>query len=278
MKIASFTQTYGNDRILELLLLQYDIIGNIFRNKCDKIIFSFHNCPSNFIIKGKSILENIYSSDKLIILEYNNISYLETINKTLNMIKNMDIDYVLQIQDDQHGMNTNENIQNINDINIVFDFLIKYKPLFLHIFSNEGNPKFNNIKPLEIIRNGNENDDGNENNALEFYNYYTKEFKKHNIYSWNDGTYFGDINFLINIFNIKGLPENVWDLEHALKYIFDNEKNNINRWGTNKLFFKASNIHGRNINNKISIHENLHRFFGELEDWEEIQTLITNNT
>jgi hypothetical protein len=71
------------------------------------------------------------------------------------------------------------------------------------------------------------------------------------------------------------LPENVWDLEHALKYIFDN--NNLNRIGTNKLFFKASNLHGRNINNKLNSHENLQNFFGELDDWENIKNIITNN-
>ena len=124
VKVASFTQTYGDKRILELLLLKYDTIGNTFRNKCDKIIFSFHNCPSEFIIKGKSILENLYSSDKLILLEYNNISYLETIKKTLENIKNMNIDYILQIQDDQHGINTKENIVQINNIDIVFNFII----------------------------------------------------------------------------------------------------------------------------------------------------------
>jgi len=86
MKVVSFTQTYGNQRILEFLLLKYDTIGNTFRNKCDKIIFSFHNCPNEFIIKCKSILESLYATDKLIILEYNNISYLETIKKTLDKI------------------------------------------------------------------------------------------------------------------------------------------------------------------------------------------------
>lgn len=276
MKVASFTQTYGNERILELLLLQYDIIGNTFRNKCDNIIFSFHNCSNEFIIKGKSILKTLYSSDKLIILEYNNISYLQTINKTLELIKNLKIEYVLQIQDDQHGINSNLNIKNINDINIVFEFIKKHKPLYLHIFGNEGDPKFNNITPLNIIKNEiTENTEAS--NDITFYNYYTKEFKKHNIYSWNDGTYFGHIHFLINIFNIEGLPENVWDLEHALKYIFDNDSNNIHRWGTNKLFFKATNIHGRNINNKISIYDNLHRFFGELDEWANIKNIIKDN-
>ena len=266
MKVASFTQTYGNERILELLLLNYDIIGNTFRNKCDKIIFSFHNCSNDFLIKGKHILENLYSTEKLIILEYNNISYLQTIKNTLKTLKDMDIYYILQIQDDQHGINSNLNIQNLNDINIVFEFIKLYKPLYLHIFGNEGDPMFNNIKPLQII---------NKTNNIEFYNYDSREFKKNNIYSWNDGTYFSTIDFLINLFNIKNLPENVWDLEHALKYIFDT--NMINRWGTNKLFFKASNLHGRNINHTISIYDNLYRFFGELNNWDEIKQIITNN-
>ena len=127
MKVASFTQTYGNERILELLLLNYDIIGNTFRNKCDKIIFSFHNCSNDFLIKGKHILENLYSTEKLIILEYNNISYLQTIKNTLKTLKDMDIYYILQIQDDQHGINSNLNIQNLNDINIVFEFIKLYE-------------------------------------------------------------------------------------------------------------------------------------------------------
>ena len=127
---ASFTQTYGDQRILELLLLKYDTIGNTFRNKCDKICFSFHNCPAEFIIKGKTILENLYPIDKLIFFEYNNISYLETIKKTLNNIKTMNIDYILQIQDDQFGINSKKNIDEINNINTVFSFINNKKPYF----------------------------------------------------------------------------------------------------------------------------------------------------
>ena len=128
------------------------------------------------------------------------------------------------------------------------------------------------MKPLQIFTNDSTN---NSTNDIEFYNYNTKDFAKNNIYSWNDGTYFANVDFLINIFNTKNLPENVWDLEHALKYIFDN--NSLNRIGTNKLFFKASNLHGRNINNKINSHDNLQTFFGELDDWENIKNIITNN-
>ena len=41
--IISWTQTYGDKRILNMQLLEYDVIGNYLRNKCKYIIFSFHN-------------------------------------------------------------------------------------------------------------------------------------------------------------------------------------------------------------------------------------------
>ena len=58
--IISWTQTYGSERILNMQLLEYDVIGNYLRNKLKYIIFSFHNCPDSFyekceIIKKRAI-------------------------------------------------------------------------------------------------------------------------------------------------------------------------------------------------------------------------------
>jgi hypothetical protein len=262
MKIASFTQTYGDKRVLELMLLKYDIIGNKFRNNCDKIVFSFHNCPTEFFTIAIQILKDIYPSDKLLFLRHNNVSYLESIKQTLKILKKSNIDYILQIQDDQHGINNKNNIENLDNVNVVFDFIREKRTQFLHIFENEGNPKYNSLVPLEIIKKDN----------VEFYKYNSRYFQTQKIYSWNDGTYFADINFLIRLFDIDNLPTDVWQLELALKYIFDN--NDLERWGINILFFKASNLHGRNINSSISPEENLARFFAELDDWPNIVNLI----
>ena len=120
MRVSSFTQTYGSDRMLELLLLQHDAIGNHFRNKCDVIVFSFHNCPDDFIAKGRRILAALYSPHKLVILEYNRISYTETIRHTLEKLKTMNVDYVLQIQDDQHGINGKEQLEHLDEIDKLF--------------------------------------------------------------------------------------------------------------------------------------------------------------
>ena len=125
MLISSFTQTYGENRILELMLLKYDRIGNAFRNKCDLIIFSFHNCTEKFIEKGKKILEELYPLNKLIILIYNDISYLQSIRNTIRFLKEKEIFYILQIQDDQHGINSVANIDNIKNIDNIFTFISK---------------------------------------------------------------------------------------------------------------------------------------------------------
>jgi hypothetical protein len=261
MKIASFTQTYGDKRLLELYLLQFDKIGNYFRNKCDIIIFSFHNCPNHFYEIGKQILEKIYDNNKLLLLRYDNISYLDCIRNTIELLKNKNIDYILQIQDDQHGINTIENINNISFIDDIYKFININKPELLNIFSDEGDKKINNIEPIdEIIINN-----------TEFYSYDSRLFKNKNIYSWNDGTYFASIGLLDKLFK-NNLSNDVWRIELELKYIFDN--NYYMRWGINRIYFKASNIHGKNINNKLSIEENLKRFFGELEEWNIIKTKL----
>ena len=61
------------------------------------------------------------------------------------------------------------------------------------------------------------------------------------------------------------MPTDVWQIEILLKNMFDNNK--FYRYGTNKIFFKASNLFGRNVNNNISQEENLFRFFGETNRW-----------
>lgn len=261
MKVASFTQTYGDKRILELLLLKYDVIGNEFRNKCDYIIFSFHNCSNYMIKKGSKVLTELYPKNKLILLTYNNISYLESIRRNVAFIKGKGVDYILQIQDDQHGINSIENVKQKTDINDAFIFLKEKKPDLLHIFCTEGNPVNNGIVPLEI----------NEFGNTKFYCYDSRSFKEKNIYSWNDGTYFAKTDFLQKLFNMN-MPEDVWRIELTLKSLFDDNK--FLRWGCNKLYFRASNLHGRNVNSVMTVEENLGRFFGELEAWNEIKKVI----
>jgi hypothetical protein len=146
----------------------------------------------------------------------------------------------------------------------MFSFIEKYNPELLHIFSDEGDKNINQLTPLDEKMLGN----------TSFYSYDTMQFKEKNIYAWNDGTYFGRIDLLEYLFNIN-LEHDVWRIELQLKYIFDNNK--FIRWGTNKVYFKASNLHGRNVNNTLSVEDNLKRFFGEIDEWNIIKQKVIKN-
>jgi len=258
---ASFTQTYGSNRILELNMLQYDIVGNYFRNLCDKIVFVFHNCPAHFIERGTDLLTKIYSKDKLVILQYSGCGYLESFRQTLAYLKQEKVEYLLQIQDDHHGFNSRENIENLSLINGVFDFVRTHKVDLLQVFKHHSCKKWNKLIPLEERTEG----------GIEFYKYDVREWKKIPIYCWNDGTYFGQIDYLISLFS-RGMAQDVWNVEMSLNELFSNTL--FTRWGTNKYFFDVSNIHGRNITRELTPVQNLQRFFGELPNWSDIEKEI----
>ena len=260
--IASFTQTYGDKRILELKLLKHDLIGNYFRNKCDLIIFSFHNCPPKFIEESKKILNEIYPKEKLLFLEYHDITYLQCIEDMCKIVKDKDIKFILQIQDDQHGVNNNKNCHHIQEIDTLFRFLEEYEPKYLHIFEKEGDKNTNQLIPLEEM----------EIEHTFFYKYDTRDFKKNDLWGWNDGTYFIQTDFFIELLSIIDKKDQcVWWVEWNLRTLFDN--NSYIRWGINKEYFKRSNLHGRNTSKSLPS-DNLSQMFGELSNWEEIKCMI----
>lgn len=141
-KLVSWTQTYGNERILNMKLLQYDTIGNYIRNKCDYIIFSFHNCPENIFNESSDILSNLYIHSKLILIKYDNISYLCCYQNIMKKVSELGCTDILQIQDDQHGINSRENLKNLSYIDNIIEIYKSNKNIkYLNIFSNEGLPK-----------------------------------------------------------------------------------------------------------------------------------------
>jgi len=253
--IVSWTQTYGSNRLINLQLLEYDVIGNYLRNKCKYIIFSFHNCPDYIYQKSIEILKKLYNEDKLILIQFNNCSYLQCYRNIIIKCKELNCTDICQIQDDQHGINSNENINNLKNLDdIIQTYKINNNIEYLHIFGEQSKPRPNLI-PIDTIK----------INNVEIYKYDTRDFKKCNIYAWNDGTYIININIIEELLFIKNIPSDVWRIELLFKNIFDNMQ--FYRYGTNKVLFKASNLFGKNINKKVSPEKNLFRFFGETKYW-----------
>lgn len=264
-KICSWTQTYGNSRILNFQLLQYDTIGNYTRNKCEYIIFSFHNCPDNFYEESIAILKDLYPKNKLITIRFNGCTYLDCVKRIILKTVELGCDSILQIQDDQHAINSKENLNNLQVIDEILNVYKESKDmLHLHIFGNESLPK-DKLQPVET----------KVADKVTFYKYDSRHFKNVNQYAWNDGTYIINVSLLNQLLNVKNIPTNVWQLELTLKYIYDNYE--FYRWGTDKILFKASNLFGRNINRNISPEENIERFFGETDQWPEIKARFFSN-
>jgi hypothetical protein len=131
------------------------------------------------------------------------------------------------------------------------------------MLSNHGDKNINKMKVYEEYK----------LNDIEFYKYNSREFTY--CYSFNDGTFFANIELLKILYLYQSLPENIWDLENHLCQYFRN--NDIDRWGMNKVLFDHLNIHGRNIMLINERREHLQNFFSELQLWnKDIEDYIVN--
>lgn len=230
--IASLTQTYGEQRYLEMELLNHDDIGKEFRNKCDYIVFSFHNCSQNAINRAKIIINNLYDSSKLIYLIHDNISYVESMIKNIEHLKKLDVSHMLLLQDDMFGMNNNDNKILNTEINDVFSFVKQYQLNYFNILKDYGMPHINKHKIHETIT----------INTVSFYKFKSNEF---NIcYSYNDGAHFINLNFLKKMIDTCRLSGDVWNMEQSLNDYYKSQS--FDRWGFNKLAFLQVGVHGRN--------------------------------
>jgi hypothetical protein len=259
-KIGCISQTYGNSRLLEINCIAYDRVGTALRNCMDEISFTFHNSPQKFKEVAKEVLSNVYEKP-VIFREYDGISYYDSILAQLNEMKGKGFTDILLIQDDQYGLDNNNNIEKVKTI--VDFYRANLDVTFLHIFGREGYPSNNRLPLSEISYEG-----------IIFNNFDSRDFKHDNIWSYNDGTYLASINFLLTLLSPNSnfqIPSNVWHLEMYCKMILDN--NPVERWGVQEEIFQAANFHGKNIS-PIPFYDNLYRFFGKRENFQEKFTLF----
>jgi hypothetical protein len=279
--IVSWTQTHTNDRDIHFKLLQFDIMGNYVRNKCDKIIFSFHNSSQEYTEKCTKLLKNIYEDDKIIIMNFDNITYVECILRISQKIKEIGGDSIINIQDDDFFMNS-ENIElNKKHIDLVFDFYKSKSDInHFNLFSNVMMPDTSkNIIPLETL---------SIENGLEIYRWNTQIFIKNRWnelvnrgwpFSWQNGPCILKISHLNNImrFAISHVGKNKskqdpWTLEQLFGHFYNNH--NPEFYGTNQVFFKTINMIGKFVNRNISLRDNAARFFGKLDTWNDVLKIL----
>lgn len=231
---VSFFQTYGN-RLPLLKIKQHDIYLQNFLNQFDLNIISLHNCAESV----KKFIKNNKLFKKSIMFDFNGKNYCECIKFLFDFIKDKNVDKFFFHQDDTFSYEINE--KNQNDLHeIVF------------------NQNFNNINlfyKTEYLKN--EKNLWNENetkiifssNDVKLYSTKTFDFKKSGLWEFDDSCFVCKYDILLQIFDEGYFKfDNVWTAETYLKEKY--EKTNIDRFITNKSFFKNYNIFGPSGNEK----------------------------
>lgn len=228
--IASFTQTYSNNRQLLYDYHNKDIVDINFRNKLDKNYYVFHNSNDSYI---QHIINCDYMKKikNLIEIKYNNMSYTQTFYQTLNKCKADGIKYIFFLQDDVFSQVSDKIIDELMIFikNNTFDML---------------NIEVDNININAPIIYSNDN--------IKIYNTTSDDFKNKGLWAFDDGPYVANIEFLLNsIYDANYFSKNdIWNAENYLNNKITNSK--IQRLTCNISLFRRYGIVGPNAWNSTN--------------------------
>ena len=176
--IASFTQTYSNNRTELFEYHNKDSVDINFRNKIEKNYYVFHNSLENYI-KNVCYNNTYFRKIKNIkVISYNNISYTQSLFETLKACKDDGIKYLFFLQDDVFSL--------VND-NIIDELLLFIKNNSFDMLNIEAS----NINIQSPIIYSSEN--------IKIYDTTSDDFVEKGLWSFDDGPYVANIDFLINI-------------------------------------------------------------------------------
>jgi hypothetical protein len=202
----------------------HDKVDIYFRNQLDDNFYVFHNCSQNYInvINNKDYLNNITNKH---VISLNNISYTESLFKTLSLIKMKGFTHIFFLQDDVFCMVDKNKIDNLLSFVKNYDF---------------------NMLNIENININCEKEILFDKSNLTVYNTDSTDFVKKPLYAMDDGPFVANIDFLMSVIydNIYFSRNDIWNAE-----MYMNEKivkNSIQRLTTNTIFFIRVNIVGRN--------------------------------
>jgi len=240
--IAVFTQTYGDDRRELYQIREKDNLLNYFVSSFDMNIYSFHNCSSQTIDFFKSI--NKMNNTKY--YELNNLSYTDSLKFIIDELKKFNCTKLIFLQDDVFTFN-----QSKEELDVIINYIKFGKSPLINLEMNVSDFK-SDIK-------NNKNPIFNEN-GVEIYKFFTKDFSENGRYSFDDAPFSIDFDLINVIFDDQFFTMgDVWRGE-----MYNNEKFkiiNFPRYCTNKIFLKRYNIVGRNNWNRSAEFIDLNKNF-----------------
>jgi len=223
--IVVITQTYGAGRKELYDIRSKDEMLKYFISSFDHDIYSFHNSDIETINYYKSCNFNREY------LEFNGVSYTETIKLMITHLKNIGCTKLIFLQDDVFSYN-----QDIKDIDILINEIKNNKITMLNIemcLTDFNNSVRDNLILSKSI------------DGIEIWKAFTSNFVQNGNYSFDDGPFVIDFELINVIFDQNFFK--IGDVWAAENYNNDKFKNiDFPRYITNKIFFKRYNIVGRN--------------------------------
>jgi len=224
--LISFTQTYGTgrDELIDIHFRDKRLIE--FKNHFDKNIYSFHNCEQSTINKFKELNKDIIKN--VIILKFDDDTYLKTVRKWKEYVKDLGCTHFFFSQDDSFSAYENndvdwtELIEYIKEYNKDFMLSLYHKNEILEYTGDIDKKKTFNIY---------------KSTTLDFHNSIKTPWP------FDDTPYMCTIDMLDEIYDDEYLDyDNIWDAEEFLRDKYKVKE--INRFVTNKKMFQNYNLYG----------------------------------
>jgi len=229
--LVSFTQTYGSgrDELFHIYFRDKRLIE--LKNLCDLNIYSFHNCEQSTIDKFKELSNG--SVKNLVILEYNDMSYTETIRRSKEYLKEVGCTHLFFSQDDTFIAIENKDID--------------WKELVDYVKTHESGFMLNLYNRIDVLMLDGEVWKGevDKQNTFNVYKSTTKDFYESDKTPWpmDDSPYMCTIDLIDEIYDDEYFKhENIWDAEKYLKFKYSERE--IDRYVTDKKMLQNYNLYG----------------------------------
>ena len=229
-KICAFIQTYSDNREILFKFHDADHEFSAFLNSFDRVFFSFHNCSEPY---RQRILESqfIKSLHNVKIITYGAIPYPQTFLKSLLSFWASGYEYLVFLQDDVFTYQPG-NLQELTHL---------IKTANYNFLALEVNHEDLRITDERVMA---------QEGDTKLYRASSQEFKAVGMYACDDGAYAGRIEFLVDHVYPQDYFKRatVWDAENVMNdHIMANP---IERYCSNRRWFKRYNIVGGNTWNK----------------------------
>jgi len=229
--IASFVQTYGNERIEGERSHLYRAQANDkrmieFKNMMDVNIFSFHDNHRSEIEQYRSLNR----VDRSIYLEHYDVTYTDTIREMLRQLEILGVTHLFWTQDDSFSAE-NENL----DFQELLDYVKSFKENFMINLAVD--PEYLNHLQLP----------SDKLNTFTAYHSNTRDFSRAGKFAMDDSPYIATMDIVKKIYGDYYLDDQrtIWRVEENMAEHCASWK--IPRFIPDKELFRNYNIIGRNL-------------------------------